>query len=479
MATSVFASNWKEAIVLPLIKKSNLDRNILKNYRPISNLSFISKLTEKAALSQLCPYFENNHLLPPYQNAYRKFHSTDTNILKMTNDILWNMERRKVTSLVTLDLTAAFDTVDHNILLSVFQRSFGINSHALQWCESYLRPRQFHVKIRNSVSQSRDLPFSVPQGSAAGPVFYTMYASTLQNVILGSDVNITGYADDHAIYNSFLASKDSGEEETLEKQQKCLLSVKDWMQQNRLKMNDEKTECMLVGHRSQLSKCKSTHILVDGTKVKMSDGIKYLGLWIDKEFTFKNHIINKSKVAALNLWNIRQLRKHLNNDSCKTLVQALVMSHLDYGNAIFADLPASTLKPAQRIQNIAAKVVLGRHKHESATEALRDLHWLPIRQRCKFKLLLQVYKSLHNQAPSYLRDLLVLHTPARITRSAVSNEMCLVVPYTERKTFAARSFSVAGPRYWNQLPNYIKMSESTEVFRKKLKTYLFKDYFTS
>ena len=369
----------------------------------------------------------------------------------MTNDILWNMERRKVTSLVTLDLTAAFDTFDHNILLSVFQRSFGINSHALQWCESYLRPRQFHVKIRNSVSQSRDLPFSVPQGSAAGPVFYTMYASTLQNVILGSDVNITGYADDHAIYNSFLASKHSGEEEkTLKKQQKCLLSVKDWMQQNRLKMNDEKTECMLVGHHSQLSKCKSTHIMVDGTKVKMSDGIKYLGLWIDKEFTFKNHINNKSKVAALNLWNIRQLRKHLNNDSCKTLVQALVMSHLDYGNAIFADLPASTLKPAQRIQNIAAKVVLGRHKHESATEALHDLHWLPIRQRCKFKLLLQVYKSLHNQAPSYLRDLLVLHAPARMTRSAVSNEMCLVVTYTERKTFAARSFSVAGPRYWNE-----------------------------
>ena len=176
-------------------------------------------------------------------------------------------------------------------------------------------------------------------------------------------------------------------------------------------MNDEKTECMLVGHRLRLSKCKSTHIMVDGTKVKMSDGINYLGLWIDKEFTFKNHIINKSKVAALNLWNIRQPRKHLNNDSCKTLVQAYVMSHLDYGNAIFADLPVSTLKPAQRIQNIAAKVVLRRHKHESATEALRDLDWLPIRQRCMFKLLLQVYKSLHNQAPSYLRNLLAPHTP--------------------------------------------------------------------
>ena len=160
---------------------------------------------------------------------------------KMANDILCNMERSKVTSLVTLNLTAVFDTVDHNILLSVFQRSFGINSHAwqwcesyshaLQWCESYLRPRQFHVKIRNCVSQSSDLPFSVPPGSAAGPVFYTLYASTLQNVILESDVSITGYADDHAIYNSFLASKHSGEEETLEKQQKCLLSVKDWMQQ--------------------------------------------------------------------------------------------------------------------------------------------------------------------------------------------------------------------------------------------------------
>ena len=197
------------------------------------------------------------------------------------------------------------------------------------------------------------------------------------------------------------------------------------------------------------------------------------------EVNFKYHIIQKSRLAALNLRNIMQFRQYLNVDSCKALVQALVMSHLDYSNAVFVDLPTTTLAPAQRVQNFAARVILGRRRFESATAALRELHWLPIAQRCKFKLLLLVYKCLHGQAPKYLSDLLVVHQPRRDTRSARSEAITLSVPRTTRSTFAARSFSVTGPKYWNKLPVDIKKSDSVMSFRKKLKTHLFNENFNT
>ena len=138
LSSATFTDLNKNAIITPLLKKPSLDKEILSNYRPISNLSFLSKLTEKAALHQICPYIESNNLLPSYQSAYRKFYSTETAVIKMVNDILWNMENQEVTSLIGIDLSAAFDTVDHDTLLSVLNRSFGITQNALTWVESYL-----------------------------------------------------------------------------------------------------------------------------------------------------------------------------------------------------------------------------------------------------------------------------------------------------------------------------------------------------
>ena len=380
-------------------------------------------------------------------------------------------------SLVAIDLSAAFDTVDHDILLDVMNKCFGVEGDALRWCESYLRPRQFHVQIKDACSRPCDLQFSVPQGSAAGPILYTAYASTMRYIIPEFGTNISGYADDHVLYNTFPAGNSEAEHDTLRRQERCLESIKTWMSENRLQMNDTKTEFILFGHRAQLSKCECTSLRIGDCSVDKTEGMKYLGIWIDNELTFKKHIVRKARLASLNLRNIRQLRCHLSRDSCQTLVQALVLSHLDYGNASLVDLPASTLRPAQLVQNSAAKLILGHQRSDSATEALRELHWLPIYQRCKFKLLLLVYKCLHNQAPVYLRDLLVIREAPRNTRSSSIPGINLVVPRTSRSTFASRSFSAAGPNYWNKLPSEIRTCNTVLSFRKKLKTYLFVEHF--
>jgi hypothetical protein len=447
---------------------------LLQSYRPISNLSLLSKITEKSALSQLTPYCDANNLLPIYQSAYRTHHSTETATIKDINDLLWDMESTKVSGLVAIDLSAAFDTVDHDTLLSVLDRCFGISGKALSWFDSYLRPRQMHVSIRNTSSSPLQLPFSVPQGSAAGPILFTTYASTLQHVTDQSELQISGYADDHLIYGSFLSSKPESEREFHDALTSCLAKVQQWMNLNRLKMNSEKTEFLLCGHKSQLRKCNITTLNVGDTVVPVADNIKYLGLIVDAELNFKAHIKNKCRIASLNLRNIKALRRHLTIDSCKTLVQALVLSHLEYGSAIFADLPTATIKPAQLVLNHAARVILRRQKSSSATAALRDLEWLPFRQRCIFKLLLLVYQCLHNMAPAYLISLLNLqHPPSRQTRSSATSVMMLEIPRTQKSTFAARSFAVSGPRHWNELPLDIRTCDNLQTFRRKLKAHLF------
>ena len=203
LTTGEFLDDWKMAIVRPLIKVPNLDTE-LKNYRPISNLSFLSKIVEKAAQLQLQEHFDQQSLLPKYQSAYREQHLTKTTLLNMCVNILKNMEDGKCTSIVSLDLSAAFDTVNHTILLEVLNSYFGISEHALSWISSYLSSRRFQVQVGHLTSKMVKIEVLVPQSSMLGPILFNCYASTLMEIIPErKDSFLSGYADDHAIIHSF------------------------------------------------------------------------------------------------------------------------------------------------------------------------------------------------------------------------------------------------------------------------------------
>ena len=203
LSTGHFPSNWKEALIIPLLKKYGLEL-VNKSYRPVSNLQFVSKITEKAALSGFKLHLNENKLLPGYQSAYREDFSTEMALTKVHNDLLLAMDNQKVSFFVALDLSAAFDTVDHNILKKVLERQFGVTGLAHRWFCSYLESRSQRVKIDNTFSDIMELKYGVPQGSCAGPVLYTMYASTLGEVFKKFDISVMGYADDHALYSSCL-----------------------------------------------------------------------------------------------------------------------------------------------------------------------------------------------------------------------------------------------------------------------------------
>ncbi|KAK6192629.1 hypothetical protein SNE40_004070 [Patella caerulea] len=189
---------FKVAVIKPLIKKPSLDKNIFKNYRPVSNLPFLSKVLEKAVKKRLLEHLIENNLLHKFQSAYRQSHGTETALNRVLNDINLMVDEGNLGLLVLLDLSAAFDTIDHQILLDRLQTSFGLDGCVLSWFVSYLTGRRQFISVRNSYSTEVLLPCGVPQGSVLGPILFTLYTSELGSLInTHNDVNHTSMPMTH------------------------------------------------------------------------------------------------------------------------------------------------------------------------------------------------------------------------------------------------------------------------------------------
>ena len=193
-----FTSNLKKALIRPLLKKSNLP-TIFKNYRPVSNLCFISKIIEKCVAKQVHEHASQHQLGEKFQSAYKSHHSTETAIVKVKSDILEKISKKKVTALILLDLSAAFDTVDHQILLDRLKTRFGISGIPLKWFQDYLTERHQQVVIDGSKSEPVLLKQGVPQGSVLGPLCFTYYTAPLGDICRKHNIIFHLYADDTTI----------------------------------------------------------------------------------------------------------------------------------------------------------------------------------------------------------------------------------------------------------------------------------------
>ena len=253
LQTGEFPDELKQALVTPLLKKPSLDL-IMKNYRPISNLPFVGKLLERCVIDQLLEHIRTNNLMEPLQSAYRPHHSTETALLRVRTDILKAMDNQEVACLVLLDLSATFDTVDHKILLERLENYFGITRTALRWIRSYLTNRSQRVIIGDTnttgaKSSGISLECGVPQGSALGPILFTLYTSPLGQ-ICSSKVHYHLYADDQQLYLSFKPDPtgvQSTQDDCIHRMESCVDEIREWMAGNMLKLNEEKTEFIVFG----------------------------------------------------------------------------------------------------------------------------------------------------------------------------------------------------------------------------------------
>ena len=214
----------------------------------------MSKLVERAVFDQIHAHLSEHDLYPLLQSAYRRGHSTETALRKIYNDILMAMNRQEVVLLVLLDLSAAFDTVEHSVLLSRLSTSFGIRGTALEWFVSYPSGRSQRVSLSGKCSESLQLNQGVPQGSCLGLLVFTLYASKLFEVVKRHLPSVHAYADDTQLYLAFKPGCASNTDDAIAAMERCVNEIRAWMLCDKLKINDGKTEFVIIGTRRQLSK---------------------------------------------------------------------------------------------------------------------------------------------------------------------------------------------------------------------------------
>ena len=471
LSSGVIPSIFKSAIVQPLLKKSNLDSSNLNNFRPISKLPFLSKALEKVVYSQLLTFLNDNALFELFQSGFRSQHSTETALLKVLNDIRMNSDVGKCTVLMLLDLSAAFDTIDHNILLDRLENWVGVTGSSLEWFRSYLSGRTFAVSIGNASSGHAGLTCGVPQGSILGPLLFCIYLLPLGHIIRNFDVSFHFYADDTQIYFAIDPpdSVKTSETSPVSPLLSCLHAIKSWMSNNYLMLNNSKTETIVFGPKSRR---EGINQLLTGEGIQCTQEVRNLGVLFDADLKFTKHFSNITKTAIYQIRNIAKIRSFISFNTAETLIHAFVTNHLDYCNSLFSGLPKTSINRLQLIQNTAARILTKSRKYDHITPVLASLHWLPVAFRIDFKIVLFAFKALHGSAPVYIRDLLTKNEPTRTLRSA--DKHLLTPPDTKLVTEGGRSFADRAPFLWNKLPLEIKRATSVCHFKSLLKTHYFR-----
>ena len=238
LTSGVVPAQLKVAHVTPLLKKPSLNPEDLKNFRPVSNLHFLSKVVEKAVAAQLSKHLQENALHEPCQSAYRASHSTETALLRIQSDVLLAFDRKETVFLVLLDLSSAFDTIYCALLLETLETRFGISGQALSWFRSYLTDRFQTVRIDGSFSHKQKLDCGIPQGSALGPQLFTLYSSPGADIVREHNLGVQLYADDLQLYPAF---KILDTTRTVGIVEDCFEEIRSWMITHKLMMNQEKT----------------------------------------------------------------------------------------------------------------------------------------------------------------------------------------------------------------------------------------------
>ena len=473
----MFPSKLKVGLITPVIKKPNLSPRLFNNFRSITNVAFSSKCIERYASFTLVHHLSTNNLFVPVQSAYRANHSTETALLRVYNDLLLAVDAGDAAVLVLLDFSAAFDTIDHSILLRRLESTFGIRGLALKWMRSYITGRHQAVLIDGFTSALVPLLFGVAQGSVLGPIVFILYTTPLYQLVRAFGVDCHFFSDDSQLYKIFrilrrLLLGGVSQHEVCSILAECFAAIQQWTIVNKMMLNVGKTDVLTVSDGK--AAVPDSVIELCGESIASSRFVRNLGATFDANLNMEKHVSDICRRAFYHIHRIGLIRKYLDKSATARLVSAFVLSLLDNGNSLLLGLPGKQLDRLQSVQNAAVRLINRTSRMEHITPQLAALHWLPIRYRIDFKVATLAFRCVHGTAPSYLMELVSLQTATRSGLRSGKDALKLVVPSAMKVRWGERSFSSSAPRIWNALPLELRSLSTLTSFRSRLKTFYFR-----
>ena len=473
IAESSFPDTLKHASVTPIIKNKDDNSQIFKNYHPVSNLPFLSKLLEKVAFREINSHLSINNLHGKFQSGYKKHHSCETAMFKMVGDIQNVTAKRNNVALLTLDLSSAFDALDHQILLERLKIHFGIDKEALTWLISYLKGRTFSVAIKGCRGKPMLLLFGVPQGSLLGPLLFIMYCKEIENIAHKYGLSVQLYADDSQLYVELTNSNLAYVKDCVES---CLHEIQVWMSTNFMKINEDKTKFVIFTPSRNPSVTQDLNIVFDGEELEKISSTTILGSTLTPNLNFKSFIIAKCQSCNNHLRNIKQIKKSLNTELRFMLVNNLIMSQLDFCNSLLAACPQYLLYMLQRVVNDAVRFVFDLRSYDHITEHMAKLHIIPVKYRILYKLCLLAYRVVDQSAPLYMSEMFSCFQPTTnmTLRIGPGRDQKMLV-YNGTDKLSDKCLFQILINTWNSLPVDIRSVNSIEKFKKHLKTFYFRE----
>ena len=432
-------SHLKRAHVRPIIMKPGLDKDILNNYRPVSNLPYLSKTIERVVAARLSAHISAcpTSLRTSQTTASRR----PLSVFSMTSCVQWTT--RTLSSCYYWICRLHLILWTTNVMLHRLTHDVGVGQTALKWFKSYMSDRVQAVHINGSTSPARPLTCGVSQGSVLGPQLFSIYAAPVSKIIRNNNLLSHFYADDTQIY-IIVKPHQEDIDTAVETIEQCVTEIRSWMKTNSLKLNDSKTEVIVYGSAQQLKKFTLQSLRVGDCVVRVTDSVRNLGVQFDAEMTMESHVTAVCRSAIFHLRNISRIRRYLTAAATEQIVHAFVTSRLDISNALLYRLPLKQTQRLQKIQNWAARLIDGAMRYSHATPLLKKLHWLPIAVRVELKILLLTHRALNGQAPEYIAHCVSRRQPVRSLRSSEHSLLC--VPRTRRR-WGDRAFSVMKYRH--------------------------------
>lgn len=456
--SGIFPSDWKIAKIIPIYKGNEKDQR--NNYRPISILSSISKIMERLVYDQLYEYLSKNELLSKCQSGFRRFHSTTTSLLDVTTEWYTNMDQGKLNSVVFLDLSKAFDTVNHSILLKKLSH-YGLHTETVKWFNSYLTDRNQQCLVNGHLSSPKIIKCGVPQGSILGPLLFLIYINDLPNCLKHSNARM--FADDTNITTTSKSIT-----KLIQFVNSDLNNISEWLLANKLSLNVTKTEQMFIASDDSLNKISDSAIIYLGNKqLKRVRKSKSLGICIDERLSWTDHIDSVSKKVSSAIGGLRQVRSFIDRETAITIYNSLIQPLFDYCDIVWDTIGVTLALRLQKLNNRAGRTITQLSYDIRSSDIRSQLGWSTLDERRSNHKSIMMYKILHDNAPIYLKEYFLYVNDNTDYNLRGGRNLILPKPKTD---YLKKSFKFSGAKVWNNLPLHLKYHDTLSSFKRDLKS---------